>query len=38
MKDYYVIVTKHGLEIHLEPGLDGIHKKLDEVLQQEISE
>jgi hypothetical protein len=36
MKDGYVIVTKHGIEIRLEPGPEGIHKKLDEVLAHGI--
>lgn len=32
MRDGYVLVTKHGIEIHLDPGPEGIHKKFYEVL------
>jgi len=36
MKDGYVLVTRHGVEIRLEPGPEGIRKKLDEVLAHEL--
>jgi len=32
----YALITKHGTEVHLDPGPEGIRKKLDEVLAKEI--